>query len=55
MGLHSVSDFNAMFQHSLTRITMASDGDFESLATSDTAESSLNLALLEQFNDVSSL
>ena len=27
MGLHSVSDFYAMLQHSFTRVTIASDGD----------------------------
>ena len=27
MGVHSVSDFYAMFQHSFTHITIASDGD----------------------------
>ena len=67
INLHSVSDFYALLQYSFTRVTVASGGNsnfrqyqvkcynFEPLVTSDTAESSSNLAHSEQFSKASSL
>ena len=67
MGLHSVSDFYAMFQYSFTRVSTASGGDvnfqgikvkcndFDPLAASENTESSSNSVVSEQFSEASSL